>query len=112
MKALVGAVNQEKALGDFSVIVKSSRTFLHSCIPRWVPAEQAAAPCSLDCLASDVTDRQLVARLGARVRFRLSPATPESVEVAELVLERRGRKFLSWTEIARYNRDYSSPHFH
>ena len=67
MKALVGAVNQEKALGDFSVIVKSSRTFLHSCIPRWVPAEQAAAPCSLDCLASDVTDRQLVARLGERV---------------------------------------------
>ena len=52
------------------------------------------------------------ARLGARVRLRLSPATPESVEVAELVLERRGRKFLSWTEIARYNRDYSSPHFH
>ena len=50
------------------------------------------------------------ARLGVRVRFRLSPATPESVEVAELVLERRGRKFLSWTEIARYNREYSSPH--
>ena len=54
------------------------------------------------------------ARLGVRVRLRLSPATPESVEVAELVLERRGRKFLSWTwtEIARYNREYSSPHFH
>ena len=32
-----------------------------------MPAEQAAAPCSLDCLASDVTDRQLVARLGERV---------------------------------------------
>ena len=52
------------------------------------------------------------ARLGARETWRLSPATPESVEVAELVLERRGRKFLSWTEIARYNREYSSPHFH
>ena len=52
------------------------------------------------------------ARLGVRVRLRLSPATPESVEVAELVLDRRGRKFLSWTEIARYYRDYSSPHFH
>ena len=67
MKALAGAVNQEKALGNFAVILKSSRTFLHSCIPRWVPAEQAAAPCSLDCLASDVADRQLVARLGERV---------------------------------------------
>ena len=54
------------------------------------------------------------ARLGVRETCRLSPATPESVEVAELVLERRGRKFLSWTwtEIARYNREYSSPHFH
>ena len=59
MKVLVGAFNQ--------ALFISSRTFLHSCIPRWVPAEQAAAPCSLDCLASDVTDRQLVARLGERV---------------------------------------------
>ena len=56
--------------------------------------------------------RAAEARLWVRVTWRLSPATPESVEVAELVLERRGRKFLSWTEIARYYRDYSSPHFH
>ena len=68
MKVLVGTFNPEKALvGAFSMIVKSPRTFLHSSVPRWVPAEQAAAPCSLDCRAEDAEDGQLVARLGDRV---------------------------------------------
>ena len=56
--------------------------------------------------------REAAARLGTRETWRLSPATPESVEVAELVLERRGRKFLSWTwtEIARYTTEIIRHH--